>query len=83
MSMHGNNYDDLHPGHHVVTQDRLLHAALKVAADAYDEPVNPSGHEAASSEYLLKELALAARAHTAAINRLPAESQPVNWSKGV
>lgn len=82
MSMHGNNYDDLNDGHVDVTKDRLVHAALAVAADSYDEPVNPSGHAASTTEYLLEQLALAARAHTAAVNRLPAERQPVKWSEG-
>jgi hypothetical protein len=81
MSMHGNAYDDLNGGHVDVTKDRLVHAALAVAADDYDEPFNPSPNAASTSEYLLERLALAARAHTAAVNKLPADRQPVKWSE--
>lgn len=82
MSMHGNTYDDLSDNHVDITKDRLVHAALAVAADAYRVTVSPGAHDASHTEYLLEELALAARAHTAAVNRLPVDRQPVSWSEG-
>lgn len=60
------------------TQADLIKAALRVIeADHYAREEDP--HKDAEREYAGEQLALAARAHAAAVDRLAVENQPTGW----
>lgn len=60
--------------------DDLIKAALRViSATHYSRPEDPHGD--AEHEYAGEQLALAARALVQAVDRKPADDQPIGWNK--
>lgn len=60
--------------------DTVIAAALRVIqADHYARPEDP--HADAEQQYAREQLALAARALAQAVDRQPADDQPIGWNK--